>query len=92
MGRTACTEPQCLYKGALTPNVEFQGKPHHVGGQVILCGRADLKLIVAFANLQEHLKSCVVPTHSCLLLAKETVTFAIKTMNYSGVFFGKRDE
>jgi hypothetical protein len=38
MGRTACTEPQCLYKGALYLFfIRFQSRPdHHLPQQVLL--------------------------------------------------------
>jgi len=54
MGRTACTEPQCLYKGDLYLYLYHDDKFHEkpsVGSRVVACGQTDrldaTKLVVA---------------------------------------------
>jgi len=46
MGRTACTEPQCLYKGDLYLYLYFE--------YVILIARARLQLFLERASIQRY--------------------------------------
>ena len=46
MGRTACTEPQCLYKGALYQFANFRGKIIPLQNKLRLLGPTQHKFIL----------------------------------------------
>jgi hypothetical protein len=52
MGRTACTEPQCLYKGALLPHLLHRDMTSY---QVGCTSYGDKNTILWFSNQYEQL-------------------------------------